>query len=128
MNGVFLGTNLNRPAGADGQSPDDGGPTSWQANILTSDQKQSYREFALGSSRIGSSHTKRSAGSSFTPYTRYASPSTPCTAPSQAWGWADPDTALSPPLNDPNTCLFAPFPSIVTLAFQTGGYSLNSNT
>ena len=44
---IFFGTNLDRPAGADGNPPNDGGPTSWQANIITSDEKDSYREFAL---------------------------------------------------------------------------------
>ena len=47
VTGTFLGTDLGRPVGANGQTIDDGGPTSWQANILTANTKDSYREFAL---------------------------------------------------------------------------------
>ena len=47
VSGVFLGTDIGRPAGANGTPIDDGGPTGWQANIITADKKDSYREFAL---------------------------------------------------------------------------------
>jgi manganese oxidase len=124
VSGLFLGSNLNRPVGANGLVPDDGGPTSWQANIITSDPKDSYREFALEFQDRQLAY-KAISKNTLTPYTKYIPASAPCTKPAVAWGWADPDTALSPPLNAPATCAVAPFPSIVTLAFQTGGYSLN---
>jgi manganese oxidase len=123
VSGVFLGTNLNRPLGADGKAPDDGGPTSWQANINTVDKKDSYREFALEFQDRQLTY-KSGSRTSFTPYARYSG-GLPCTEPATPWGWADPAQALNQPTNTENTCFFAPFPSIVTLSFQTGTYSLN---
>jgi manganese oxidase len=122
VSGVFLGTNLGRPVGANGQTIDDGGPTSWQANIITSDTNDSFREFAL---EFQDRQLAYKAGSKsktqFVDYTRYASPN----PPAPAWGWADPLHAINPPLNVGSPEQDAPFPSIVTLAFQTGTYSLN---
>jgi hypothetical protein len=121
LSGVFLGTNLGRPVGANGQIIDDGGPTSWQANIITSNTNDSYREFAL---EFQDRQLAYKAGSKskaeFVDYTRYI----PATPPATPWGWADPSHAINAPLNvAPGEG--APFPSIVTLAFQTGTYSLN---
>lgn len=122
VTGVFLGTGL-RPVGADGKQPNDGGPTSWQANIITKDKKDSYREFALEFADRQLIY-KGISRTSFTPYQRYAA-GLPCTAPATPWGWADPTTAINQPTNTPNTCLFAPFPSIITLSFGTGTYSMS---
>jgi manganese oxidase len=121
VSAVFLGTNLGRPVGADGQSIEDGGPTSWQANIITTEHADSYREFALEFQDRQLAYKARSKSKAqFIDYTRYATP-TPPVAP---WGWADPLQAINAPLNvAPGEA--APFPSIVTLAFQTGTYSLN---
>jgi manganese oxidase len=121
VTGVFLGTNLGRPAGANGKPIDDGGPTSWQANILTADTKDSYREFALEfADRQLLYKASSKSRTQFVPYTRYVPPGTPATP----WGWADSSTAINAP-QDPASGNPAPFPSIVTLAFQTGTYSLN---
>ena len=123
VTGVFLGTNLNRPVGADGKPPDDGGPTGWQANINTANPKDSYREFALEFADRQLLY-KGSSRTTPTPYTRYDG-GVPCTEPATPWGWADPNDALNQPTNNPGACFFAPFPSIVTLSFGTGTYSLN---
>ncbi|HKP14149.1 MAG TPA: hypothetical protein VJZ91_18655, partial [Blastocatellia bacterium] len=123
VSGVFLGTNISRPTGANGKPADDGGPTSWQANIITADKKDSYREFALEFADRQLAY-KGISRTSLTPYAKYAGP-LPCTAPATPWGWADPNNALNAPTNTPNTCFFAPFPSIVTLSFNTGTYSLS---
>ena len=129
LSGVFLGTNLNRPVGADGKAPDDGGPTGWQANINTADPQDSYREFAIEfqDRQLAYYSNSRSTAS---PYVRYAdpwlAPVPPCsTVP--VGGWSDPLQAISAPTNtaDPTICLTPPYPSIVTLSFNTGTYSLN---
>jgi len=119
---IFLGTNLNRRLGEDGRPPNDGGPTSWQANIITSDKKDSYREFAVEFQDRQLAY-KRNSRTTFTPYARYDA--LPCVAPATAWGWAHPDAAINQPTNTPANCFFAPFPSIVTLSFGTGTYSMS---
>jgi len=124
VSGVFLGTNLNRPLGANMQPPDDGGPTSWQANIIPPDRNESFREFALEFQDRQLAY-KAISKNTLTPYVKYNAAPAPCVPQNPHWGWADPDNALSAPLDFPAGCLVAPFPSIVTLAFQTGGYSLN---
>jgi hypothetical protein len=123
VTGVLLGTNMTRPIGADGKPPMDGGPTGWQANIITKDEKESYREFALEFQDRQLTY-KGISRTSPTPYTRYPD-ALPCTPPATPWGWADPNNAINQPTNTPNTCFFAPFPSLVTLSFATGTYSLN---
>ncbi|MGH9196204.1 MAG: hypothetical protein ACRD1T_10745, partial [Acidimicrobiia bacterium] len=126
---IFLGTNLGRPDGADGNPPDDGGPTSWQANIITSDEKDSYREFALEFQDRQLAY-KRTSRATPAEYKRYADGPCPTGLPVMPpWGWADPDQAINP-ANRPGTvssgnCFVEPFPSIVTLSFQNGTYSMS---
>ena len=126
VTGTFLGTGLGRPVGANGQTIDDGGPTSWQANILTSNAKDSYREFALefADRQLGYKSNSLSPAQR-KPYVKYQTRNPAC---GQFWGWADESTkALTPPLATspcpPN--IPTPTPSIVTLTFSTGTYSLN---
>ena len=126
VSGAFLGTNLGCPLGADGKTIDDGGPTSWQANILTALAKDSYREFALEfqDRQLGYKSSSLSPAQR-KPYVRYQTRNPAC---GQFWGWADESTkALTPPLATspcpPN--IPTPTPSIVTLTFDTGTYSLN---
>ena len=122
VSGVFLGTNLGRPVGANGQTIDDGGPTGWQANIVTSDANDSYREFAIEfQDRQLAYKASSKSKTQFVDYTKYPS----LNPPGPAWGWADPPHSINPPLNVGLPQQDAPFPSIVTLAFQTGTYSLN---
>ena len=118
---IFLGTNLGRRLGEDGKPPNDGGPTSWQANIITSDKKDSYREFAVEFQDRLLAY-KRNSRTTPTPYARYDT--LPCVTPHPSWGWADPTQAINQPLNT-SGCLVAPFPSIVTLSFDTGTYSMS---
>ncbi len=126
---IFLGTNLGRPDGADGNPPDDGGPTSWQANIITSDEKDSYREFALEFQDRQLAY-KRTSRATPAEYKRYADGPCPTGLPViPPWGWADPNQAINP-ANRPGTvasgaCFVEPFPSIVTLSFQNGTYSMS---
>jgi cold shock CspA family protein len=122
VNGTFLGTNLGRPAGANGQTIDDGGPTSWQANILTADKKDSYREFAIEfQDRQLAYKSISKSPAQFVPYKRYPQVTAPC---ANVWGWADDATkAINPPVASGVPC--SPSPSIVTLTFGTGTYSLN---
>lgn len=124
VTGVFLGTGL-RPVGADGKPADDGGPTSWQANIITSDEEDSYREFALEFQDRQLAYKRKSRTTPTTPYVRYDA--LPCTPPTPSWGWADPENAINQPTNTPSLpdCFFEPFPSLVTLSFGTGTYSMS---
>ena len=130
---IFLGTNLGRPTGADGNPPDDGGPTSWQANIITSDEKDSYREFALEfqDRQLAYEPNSRTKPGE---YERYADGECPTGLPViPPWGWADPtDPTQTKAINRANpgtvpgdACFVAPFPSIVTLSFGTGTYSMS---
>ena len=61
VTGTFLGTGLGRPVGANGQTIDDGGPTSWQANILTANCEGQLPRVRARVRRIGSSATSRAA-------------------------------------------------------------------
>lgn len=132
VSGVFLGTNLDRRVGEDGKKPEDGGPTGWQANIRTVDKKDSYREFALEFQDRQLAY-KRFSRTTPTKYERYGEKSfdgreLPCPKLDDThWGWAEPLTALNQPTNTQNvaTCFVAPFPSLVTLSFGTGTYSMS---
>jgi len=86
----------------------DGGPTSWAADIVTSDQAQSYREFALEFQDIGLGYL---AGSPAAPVPYPCDPHKPVSStyncvdgsaqPTPAtpkWGWAALRKALIPPL------------------------------
>ena len=128
---IFFGSNVDRPAGADGNPPNDGGPTSWQANIITSDEKDSYREFALFFQDRQLAYKRNSRATPVeVEYKPYADGPCPTGLPVMPpWGWADPDQAINP-ANRPGTvpsgnCFVAPFPSIVTLSFQNGTYSMS---
>ncbi len=94
VSGVFLGTDIGRPAGANGKPIDDGGPTGWQANIITADKKDSYREFALEfQDRQLAYKANSKSKAQFVDYKKYPDPNPPCTP----WGWADPGKGINAP-------------------------------
>jgi hypothetical protein len=63
----------------------DGGPTSWQARIITADPKDSYREFMMEFQDLQLAY-----------WTRYA-PITTAPSPNPKKGWIDPRNAINPP-------------------------------
>jgi len=124
--GVHYGSNDNRPPGADGKPPMDGGPTGWQANIIDrKDEKNSYREFALefADSQLIYSAASRATAS---PYEINGSKNPDYT------GWADPGHAIGAPggplgvrsCNAP-AAPSPPIPELVTNLVPTGTYSVN---
>ena len=126
VSGVFLGTNLGRPRRR--QRSDD---RRWRADELAGEHhhrptRMTATASSRSSSRTGSSRTRRAA--SRTTAHRTSSTRRRDAEPAGAvWGWADPDprrinAAVGRPAAARGTL---PFPSIVTLAFQTGTYSLN---
>ncbi len=86
---------------------DDGGPTSWSADIITKDPADSYREFALEFQDLSLVYNNLSAaqpkpynpdylvdsGGNIIPCTSTTPPSQ-CTQP---WGWVDPNNAINAP-------------------------------
>jgi len=93
----------------------DGGPTSWQANVVTKDQKDSYREFALEFQDRQLGYTANSITSP-TPYV-------PGDTASYT-GWADPSAAINPAPKQSATGP-APYPQIVTGTFGVGTWSMS---
>jgi hypothetical protein len=65
----------------------DGGPTSWQANIVTSNTADSYREFLLEFQDLALAYNNTSRGTPL-PY----KPST-----TKPWGWCEADTGINTP-------------------------------
>ena len=65
----------------------DGGPTSWQANIVTSNTADSYREFLLEFQDLALAYNNNSRGTPL-PY----KPST-----TKPWGWCEADTGINTP-------------------------------
>jgi manganese oxidase len=119
--GALLGSNENRPPGADKQQPYDGGPTSWQALIIggvpgeEANTRKNFREFAL-------EFQDRQLAYDATSIT-HPTPYDPLNLGAYT-GWADPSHAISAPvaggIGSP-----LPFPFIVTGSFGTGTYSVN---
>jgi hypothetical protein len=90
----------------------DGGPTSWTADVITSNPAQSYREFALEFQDLQLGYTDQSVPQPVpypcTPGTHGVPPAAPTTpydcgqdgSPGQntaSWGWASQVNALKPP-------------------------------
>jgi len=122
--GVHYGSNQNRPLGADGRPPHDGGPTGWQANIVDRDYaRNSYREFALEFADSQLAYTADSKG--------YLSPYDDGKNPNYT-GWADPAHAIGAPGSPlgPRSCNAPanpspPIPELITNIVPTGTYSVN---
>jgi hypothetical protein len=119
--GVHYGSNANRPLGDNGLPPFDGGPTGWQANIITTDKAQSYREFALEFADTQLAYTADSR--------RYPSDYNEGKNPNYT-GWADPAHAIGAPGNplagSPScTVPSGPTPELVSNTVPTGTYSVN---
>jgi len=98
---------------------DDGGPTSWQADILTRDPKDSYREFALEFQDTSLSYNAKSP-SKMVPYPvdgKYPTTNGLITPTNKVWGWADCANAINPlnacPASGSTTSLAA-WPGIIT--------------
>lgn len=64
----------------------DGGPTSWQANIVTSNQTDSYREFLLEFQDLALAYSNDSIGTAV-PYPQ--PPPDKITVATKPWGWMD---------------------------------------
>jgi manganese oxidase len=101
----------------------DGGPTTFQANIIQSDSSKSYREFLLEfqDRQLAYLNTSISKAKKYEPYLQ------PKVVNPGFWGWADPNNAINRP-NTPDPSLIPggpPFPHLVTNQFQEGAYSLN---
>jgi hypothetical protein len=114
--GEHYGSNANRPIGANGLPPFDGGPTGWHANIIDRperDMPNSYREFVLEFQDRQLAYTSNSIPT-LVPYGDGGSAYT---------GWSDPRNAVS--ANKTGTGPRPPFPVLVTNAFATGTYSVN---
>ena len=86
----------------------DGGPTSWAADVLTANPRESYREFALEFQDLQLAYTDQSAHHNV-PYPCPPPPPTPGTTPyvcdhnvapgpnTPVWGWASQSAALNAP-------------------------------
>ncbi|HEX2832585.1 MAG TPA: hypothetical protein VHW00_06200 [Thermoanaerobaculia bacterium] len=112
--GEHYGSNQNRPIGANGLAPFDGGPTGWHATILHPNKpSDDYREFVLEFQDRQLAYTSSSIGKAV-PYDGGTSAYT---------GWSDPQFAISPPAT--GTGPRPPWPVLVTNSFATGSYSVN---
>lgn len=98
-----------------GRSSMDGGPTGWEANVITKNQADSYREFALEFQDRQLGYTANSITSP-TPYI-------PGDTASYT-GWADPSFAINAAPKQSATGP-APYPQIVTGTFGVGTWSLS---
>ncbi|WP_257165109.1 multicopper oxidase domain-containing protein [Bradyrhizobium sp. SRS-191] len=119
------GSTWTMPDGAPlGQGRDDGGPTSFAANILPPDGSadKSYREFALAwaDTQLVYGNTSKSRPDCYpTP------PSAPgCVAPAKAYtGWTDTPNAINPAFNNiPTPPVVQP---LVIADFGSGTFSMN---
>ncbi len=108
---------------------DDGGPTTYQANIVLPDATKSYREFMLEfqDRQLAYLNTSISTPKPYPPH--YV------TNPGGPWGWVDPNNAINQPNGPTGACTppvpcgnvvgGPPTPHLVTNQFQEGAYSLN---
>jgi len=112
----------------------DGGPTTYQANIVLPDAAKSYREFLLEFQDRQLAYLNTSI-STPKPYARYG-PGEAKPNPGGFWGWADPANAINPPNGPTGACPALPAPCgtvaggpptphLVTNQFQEGAYSLS---
>ncbi|MFO0587615.1 MAG: hypothetical protein U0441_08750 [Polyangiaceae bacterium] len=107
------GSRWTTPDGAPMGTRDDGGPTSYAANILTADPSKSVREFALGFQDLQLTYGPKSPAEPV-PY-RADCDKTP-TFPNcvlakpnpQYTGWASPANAVNAPVCAPPLCASAP--------------------
>jgi hypothetical protein len=105
---------------------DDGGPTSWQARIVTANNADSYREFLLEFQDLSLAYQK---GTGFlqspVPYPGAAAPvvikkTTPL------WGWADPNNAIHPSTGNTSAAnKLKTNPTLITGGVITGTMSVN---
>lgn len=104
----------------------DGGPTSWQANIVTTDANESYREFMLEFQDSQLAYTENSRGEP-DPYPHF--PTNPDAAQKAEFeekanayrGWMDTPFAINPPKD---AATGNPQPQLVSNGF-IGTYSMN---
>ncbi|HEX8068818.1 MAG TPA: hypothetical protein VF546_02625 [Pyrinomonadaceae bacterium] len=111
---------------------DDGGPTSWQARIVTTPDTDSYREFLLEFQDLALAYLPGSPQPTPAPYPGSSAPQliTPGTQP---WGWVSNANAINPSLNQtagnlPKGAAAANMPStptIITGSPITGTMSVN---
>jgi hypothetical protein len=79
---------LNSEDGTPLGGRNDGGPTSWQAAIVTNNSNDSYREFLLEFQDLALAYNNTSRG---TPVKG------PLKNPKTPWGWCDPNNAINSP-------------------------------
>ncbi|MGO9997419.1 MAG: hypothetical protein ACLPKW_06685 [Acetobacteraceae bacterium] len=109
----------------------DGGPTSWAADVITSDPTQSYREFAIAFQDLQLGYTNQSVPHPLpypcAPGTHVAPPAPPATpyvctqdgspgANTVFWGWASQANALLPP----TPVASVPTPQLTPALFTVG--------
>lgn len=128
VTGEKMGDREAQPIGPNGQPVKDGGPTSWQAVIVPPNEQDSYREFLLEFQDKQLAYYATSV-SEKKPYVKYDCPSCTQDNPGGAWGWADPNNAVSPPApgNPQDFPGGAPFPILISALFRTGTWSMNYN-
>jgi hypothetical protein len=113
----------------------DGGPTSWDARILTDGEKDSYREFALEFQDLALAYTKDSPHDPLCyPVADSPQPTVPCkpypggtypstiTSTTPPWGWASYDNAINP---SNSKTKFLTQPTIITGSVFTGTMNVN---
>jgi hypothetical protein len=94
----------------------DGGPTSWQANIVTPNTADSYREFLLEFQDLALAYNKNSIGTAV-PY-----PQPPPVKLTTPWGWCDNSTKANTGINPPGS---ACAPTIISGSPVNGTMNVN---
>ncbi len=124
VNGSYekMGSRVATGFGANPVKTQDGGPTSWSADILTADHEDSYREFMLEFQDLSLAYGPYSPEWP-RPYARYRSTDPP-TRPDglPTFGWADPQAAISPPAGNAAP---SPKPHLISNLFTTGTQTVN---
>lgn len=119
---MWFDSTTGNQLGGRAEGDHDGGPTTYQANIVVRNPSQSYREFMLEFQDRQLAYSNDSI-SVPVPYVHYTEPKTD---PPGYWGWVDAAHAINPPFNPgvvgPGGL---PTPHLITNQFSEGAYSLN---
>jgi hypothetical protein len=104
---------------------EDGGPTTYQANINVADPTKSYREFLLEFQDRQLAYLNCSITTP-KPYHKYG-PGQALPNPGGFWGWADPTNAINAPQSSQPTLIPGgpPTPDLITNQLSEGAYSLS---
>jgi hypothetical protein len=108
---------------------DDGGPTSWQARIVTANNADSYREFVLEFQDLSLAYQKGTTGFLQKPV-KYPGNVPGQTAPvvikptTNFWGWVDPKNAIHPAAAQ-STANLKTTPTLISGQVTNGTMSVN---